>query len=204
MLREGVRVVSQAAAWARRLLPGALDSVDLGGDREETEEEQREREAAARHKLKEFQEQRRVQLEQQKEREREAAEREKEAGRAALRSRIDSLVRERAEARRTAHAKAEVALNKVCVRPCVRARVCARARARARVCVCACACVCVCDDCVCVQAGEGSSPYSFEDLASAGGYIGQQWAVESVRPSIENRLHGFDRRKQALVLVFTG
>ena len=49
-----------------------------------------------------------------------------------------------------------------------------------------------------------AKPYSFGDLASAGGYIGQEWAIEAIRPSIENKLKGFDRRKQALVMVFTG
>ena len=30
----------------------------------------------------------------------------------------------------------------------------------------------------------GSSPYTFDDLASGGGYIGQEWAVELIKPSI--------------------
>jgi energy-coupling factor transporter ATP-binding protein EcfA2 len=165
MLREGVRVDSPDAAWARRLLPSALDSVDLGGDTPETPEEKSAREAAARQKLKEFQEQRRIELEQQAARDAAAAQVQQQARRTALRARIDNLVRSRAEARHAARAKAAIALDKK---------------------------------------GDGSSAYSFEDLASAGGYIGQEWAVEMIRPSIENRLHGFDRRKQALVVVFTG
>lgn len=165
MMREGVRTGSPDAAWARRLLPGALDPIDLGGDAPETPEQRRAREEAAREKLKRFQEQRRLELEQQAVRDAAAAEAQREARRAELRARIDGLLRSRAEARRAAGAKAAVAADKQ---------------------------------------GQGRSAYSFEDLASAGGYIGQEWAVELVRPSIENRLHGFDRRKQALVVVFTG
>ena len=161
LLREGLRVGAEDAAWARRLLPTAV-ALDLGGDEPETPEQAAAREeelAAQRQKRREEEKARLQQLAEQR-----LAQRAADAAKheAQVQAQITALVRPRAETRR---AKAAAA----------RARETATAK-----------------------------PYSFGDLASAGGYIGQEWAIEAIRPSIENKLKGFDRRKQALVMVFTG
>ena len=51
---------------------------------------------------------------------------------------------------------------------------------------------------------DSNSPYSFAELDTVGGYIGQKWAVGAIQELIENRLQGFDRKKAPLVLLFTG
>ena len=47
-------------------------------------------------------------------------------------------------------------------------------------------------------------PDEFAGQMAAAGFIGQNWAVQTIGQLVENRRLGFDRSKAPLVLVFTG
>ena len=129
----------------------------------------------------------------------------------ALRDRIDRLVRGRADSRRIAKAKAagnprttnQQSSTLPCPCPCpypcpqsVRTEVTHRCDSSCATLCCASHTAEVCGAggavvwCIVVavaldkKGDGGTSPYTFDDLASGGGYIGQEWAVELIKPSI--------------------